>query len=466
MKKSSNRFTSSFLSSFVILILSTSFLVSCSDSNPVNLREEKPPVAEGPGQTKPEPTPGTSPAPENPGDDSGTLPTPPPAVSPTPTAPAGKVARIFCEATHEDSRSFYTLRSNVGSTFTMPSIVSYVDGHPAIRTKSPLPLQSNGAEVSGVLRAQEDFMSPWKIYRTSVDLVNARANLQLISNFADTSKKAQAAYDALKLENTFLAANHKRTAYFYPNSSGTYVWESLSGRNFTLPFSAESSFSPEFVGNDDYLRFDQAAANSQTLTQKFYSFDNKKTVSLPSPLESKDSQLFGYINSAKTAIFWVEGRPEGTWKLRSVGLAAGSKSVTLATLAGTPKSLVLPMVFFEQHGNVQLAYSEEESAQDRNGQVYFKTAALHLVKVNTGKVLGNQSFAYSDELKALMTTPQDYNHGLLRSLFMEPVTGKLFASIIPKGGLVSFDPDTNTWETHGMLGRLYSCLNPHWGIEE
>lgn len=445
----------------IFLPLATHFILACSPSESIHLRDSRPlnNFDEHESPKKPEPSPEPTPTPAEPGHGDDLLPTPPPQVS--------KVARIMCESQPLDARAFNTLRADVFSNYIMPTLTPYVNGRYVLRVKSPLPLQSNGEQAFLILRAQEDNFTPWKIYKSAADLLAYKGDLQLLSNFQGPVQSSLYIYQSLKMESRLLAANIKRSAYVYPDDSGAYVWESLKGSRLLLPFSAETSFSPQFVGGDDYLRFDQLAANGNTLIQKFYHFDTKKTLSIPTPAEAKDSQLFGYINSAKNTLFWVEGRAEGTWKLRSMSLRPGAKAVTLTTLPGNPKSLVLPMVLFEHQGETILAYSEEEVAHDLKAQPYFKTSSLHLIKAGSKslKLMDTQSIPYSDKFKMYVRSEQAFAQGVLRHLFLEPISGKLYASNIPKGGLVSFDLTSNSWEVHAMYESVFGCLNPQWGIE-
>lgn len=453
----------------VFLLLLTCLLTSCSGPKTVALREtEPPPAKDQTTPTKPSPSPGTSPSPQEPGSGgNGSLPNPTPNPDQPPLPNTGKVARIFCESQPVDARSFNTLRADVYSNFITPSVTSYVNGKPVTYVKSPQPLQSDGATALLILRAQEDFFSSWGIYKSSVDLYHSQAELQKISGFSKPAKNAQFIYNQLKLENRILTANLKRTAYVYPNDKGAYVWENLKGSRFVLPFSAESSFSPQFVGDDAYLRFDNLTSGDRGLTQKFYHFDSKKTWSLPSPADRNDSQLFGHVNASKTTIYWIEGRPGSSWKLRSIGIKSGAKALTLATLPGNPQSLVLPVEMLSFKDETLVASLEEEVALNSHAQMYFKTASLHLLKVDSKKsqMISAKTTPYSEELTRMVKMETDFKQGLLRNLFYEPISGKLYASNIPKGGLVSFDFNKNSWSTHGMVGNVFGCLNPQWGLE-
>lgn len=450
---------------FMLPILLMSLIVGCSNSNSsVSLRDGgTPPPSTGngpsekPGAPNPTPTPGDN-TPDNP----GTQPTP----APTPTPAATRVARFICESELQNARSFNTIRGDAVSNYMMPSLIPTVNGHSVNYAKSPVPLSSNGTTVTFLLRAQEDDFTPWKVYKATGNLLSSSANLQVLSSYQGVPPKGGYAYENLKLDRRILAANSKRSAYLYPTSSGTYTWESLKGSSFTVPFNADSAFNPTFIGGDDYLRFDQERNGGPTLTQKFYSFNSKKTISLPSPADSRDNQLFGYINAQKTTVFWVEGRPEGTWKVRAMGLSSG-KSSTLGTLPGTSAAFRLPMVFVDYQGESLLAYNEEQVGADKNGNAVLKTAVIHLVKVSSKlmKITGDKTIPYSDELKTSASTPQALAEGILSGLLFEPISGDLYAPILTAGGLASFGLESNTWKTHGMVAKVYGCFNPEWGVE-
>lgn len=462
----------------ILVIFFAGLMVSCSDSKTVNLRDSQNSNVDERGNPTPTPSPSPtvspspSPTPGTPGDDNGdgddngggddrNTPTP----TPTPVLPSEKVARIYCESESTPVRSFLTLRSDVWTDYMMPTITPYIEDRYVVAVKSPVPLQSDGEQSFIIVRAlEDDTLANWKIYKSNVNLPSARADLQPISNFGSPSQATGYAYKNLKLEPTLVTANFKRTAYVYPNDSGAYVWENMKGTKMVLPFSANSSFSPFFTGADDYLRFDQNNGARTGLIQKLYNFNTKKTLSLPTPADSKDSQLFAYINDARTTVYWVEGRPETSWKIRSMGLGTSQRSATLLTLTGKNSNIALPMVFAELNGVVTLAYSEEELGQDKNRLPYLKEANLHLVKISQGKAT-DEVVAYSDELKNLTKNALDLNRGILRGLFFEPISGKFFASGLPVGGLASFDPKNNSWATHAMISSVFSCLNPQWGIE-
>lgn len=449
---------------FLFSLLVSLPFISCSGPKSVKLQDPPAPAAPAPnlGPSKPQPTPA---GPESDPTEPPVEGTPQP---PPPSSPRGKVARIFCESQPGGGRSLNTLRADVVSNYTMPSITLFVNGSPISQVKAPVPLQSTNEKAFLILRAQEDFTLPWKIYKTTVDMYSTQGELQLLSTYERPSKSAQFVYEMLKLENRFLAANAKRTAYVYPNNNGVYVWENLKGSKFSLPFNAETSYSPEFVGGDDYLRFDQLAEGGLALTQRFYHFDSKKTLVLPPPLTSKDSQILGSLDAQRSTLYWLEGRPDSAWKWRSVALKPGAKPRTVVTLPGNPRSLILPMVTFNPSGDeTVLAYLEEDVSHERNGQAYYKTAALHLLTASarSGDLTGNRTISYTEDMKNLVRTEQDYGQGLMRNLFLEPLSGRLYASNIPKGGLISFNPRTSSWEIHAMIGNVFGCLNPQWGVE-
>lgn len=455
----------------IFLLLAFNLLSGCAPSSKsVQLKDPSKPdqVNGGSNSQKPEPTPDAPQAPEEPGDDGNVVP-PAPNPTPTPIKDVSRVARIMCETDRNGADRFNTLRADVVSTYIMPSLIPYLNGRNVAIVRSPVPLQSDGKQAIVIMHAQADQFSPWKIYKSTANLLTQKADLQLLSNFEGPSKDNQQfpylwPYTALKMEPQFLTANFKRTAYVYPNDSGTYIWESLKGSRIVLPMNASNSLSPFFVGGDDYVRFDQLSPNGDALTQKFYHFDTKTTLSLPPPMDPQDSQLFGYVNAAKTALFWVEGRPDGTWKIRTLGLKAGSKAVILGAIPGNPKSIVLPMTFLDQ-GETVLAYTEEDRVLDNRGQALFKTASLHLVKASAAqlRILSTQSIPYAEDF--MMFARPTNSDGVLRHLFLEPISGKLYASNIPKGGLISFDLKSKSWGVHAMYENAFGCLNPQWGLE-
>jgi hypothetical protein len=460
MKKSTCALNSTLLFS---VLLSASGMVGCSNSNnSVPLRDNTAAPAPGqqnkpgekPGAPTPTPTPGNPPTPID-----------EPKPTPTPTLVASRVARFICETQLSPSRSFNTLRGDSVNNFTMPSLVPAINGLKVNYVKSAVPLQSNGNTVFFVMRGQEDAFTPWKIYKATGNLLNSSASIQVLSNYEGIAPKGGYAFENLKMDRRILGANVKRSAYVYPNDSGVYVWESLKGSNFAIPFNANESFNPTFVGGDDYVRFDQE--NGGVLTQKFYQFDNKKTLSLPSPADSRDHQLFGYVNAAKTTIFWVEGRPDGQWKLRMAPLNALSKGTTLGTLPGIASSVRLPMAFLDFQGDTTLAYNEEVTDMDRNGLPTLKTAVIHLVKASAkqAQITSSKSVPYSDEIKSMAQNSTVLGGGILAGVFLEPISGQLYATNLAGGGLASFDPRSNTWSAHGMVSSSWGCYNPEWGVE-
>lgn len=453
-----------------VLLVANLLLISCGgNTNSVRLQDNIPTPEENnpnnPGEKPEQPTPSPTTAPEEP------TPTPSgqsPSPSPTPSPSSDRVARFICEGERQkETRSFNTLRGDVVSNYVMPSLIPYVGSRHVLFVKSPVPLQSDGTSVFFILRAKEDGLTPWKVYKATGDLFASKAKLQVLSNYPGAPPKGGYVYENFKLERRILGANVKRSAYVFPDDNGTYLWESLRGTKFALPFSAETAFNPVFVGGDDYVRFDQERAGTSTLTQKFYHFDSKKTLSLPPPVDAKDSQLFGYMNNQKSTLYWVEGRPEGTWKLRALSLRDTAKVSNLGTLPGTPTNIRLPMVILESKGEPLVAYNEEEVGVDKNAQTYLKLGAIRLVKANSqlGKISSTTSVDYSEELKRSAKDVFTLKEGILGGLLLEPLSGKLYASILSAGGLASFDLRTGTWQTHAMFAKVYGCFNPDWGIE-
>lgn len=458
------------MKTLISLLLSASLLTACSESSKsVNLRDAAPAPApstgnkptEKPGTPTPTPTPEET-APDQPGEESPTSPSP----TPTPAPIAVRAARFICETQLNNSRSFNTLRADSVSNFMMPSLVPSMNGIKVNYVKSAVPLTSDGSIVFFILRAQEDGFTPWKIYKATGNLLSTTANMEVLSNYQGIPPKGGYAYENLKMDRRILGANIKRSAYVYPADNGTYFWESLKGTKFSVPFNADSSFNPTFVGGDDYLRFDQETSD-RVLTQKFYHFDTKKTLSLPSPVDSKDNQLFGYVNAAKNTLYWVEGRPEGTWKVRAISLNTPAKGMTLGTLSGTASAIRLPMVFVEHKGESLLAYNEELMGTDRSGLPILKNASIQLVNLSAkqAKITAVKSVPYSDEIKGTARHAAVLNGGILAGLFLEPISGRLYSTNLAGGGLASFDLNENTWSTHGMVGSVFGCFSPEWGIE-
>lgn len=453
-------------STLLSVLLFASFMVGCSDSNKsVQLRDSAPAPAPGsennPGE-KPGTEPAPAPTPEAPGEE--------PIPGPIPGEPglgSNRVARFICETQKVESRSFNTMRGDAISNFQMPSIVPYFNGKPFTWVKSAIPLQSNGNTVFFVMRGQMDPFSPWKIYKATGRLLDSAANVEVLSNYPGLPSKGGYAYENLNMGRDVLSANVKRTAYLYPANDGTYTWENLKGSKLTVPFKANRSFNPTFIGSDDYLRFDQEGSSSGAITQKFYHFDSKKTISLPSPAESRDSQVFGYIDVSKKNLFWVEGRPESSWKVRMSSLSNPSKGVTIGTLPGEASAIRLPMTFMDRGGETILAYAEELRGTDQTGRVFLKSAAIHLVKVSAtqAKITSEKAISYSDEIKNSAAMEAVVRSGILAGLFLEPLSGRLYAINLPNGGLVSFDLNGNFWRVHGGVSISYGCYNPQWGVE-
>jgi len=451
-------------STLLSILLFASFVVGCSDSNKnVQLRDGTQTPAPGSGNNPGE-KPGTSPTPVPP-QGPGTPGEEPIPVAPTPVS--DRVARFICETQSADSRSFNTMRGDAISNFQMPSIVPYFNGMPFTWVKSAVPLKSDGNTVFFIMRGQMDQFSEWKIYKATGRLLDSAASVQVLSNYPGVPNKGGYAYENMNLNRDVLGANVKRDSYVYPANDGTYTWENVKGSKLTLPFNANRSFNPTYIGGDDYLRFDQEGSDSGVITQKLFSFPNKKTISLPSPAQSRDSQVFAYIDAAKKNIFWVEGRPDGSWKVRTASLSNPGKGVTLGALPGDAASIRLPMTFLERGGETILAYGEEVRGTDQYGRITLKNASVHLVKVSTSqaKILSDKTVPYSDEIKNGALMEAVIRTGILGGFFVEPLSGRLYAINLPNGGLVSFDLNGNVWRVHGGVSISYGCYNPQWGIE-
>lgn len=461
--------TASALNSAVISILiSASLVVGCSEANKsVSLRDANQAPnggnntpGEKPGSPVATPTPGQN----NPGTP-GEEPTPAPTATPAPVVT--RTARFICEGETKNSRSFNTLSGDAVPNFQMPSLVPYINGQPLMYSKAPVPLQSNGEVVTFIMRGQEDAFTPWKIYKATGNILDSRANLQVLSTYPGFPPKGGFAYENLKLGRDILGANVKRTAYLYPAESGTYTWENPStGKSFSVPFNANTSFNPTFIGGDDYLRFDQERDGLGVLTQKFYHFPSTTIISLPAPADSRDSQLFGHVNGSKTTLFWIEGRPNGVWKIRAMTLGSSS-AVTVGTLPGNAAAIRLPMTFIDTPTTTLLAYAEEEVGVDKSGRSFFQTAVLHLVSASAKqvKITADTAVPYSDELKNTALEAAAMNGGILGGVIYEPISGRLYSPVLSAGGLASFDLNSRTWRTHGMVARIFGCFNPQWGVE-
>jgi len=449
------------------LLLSASLVVGCAENDKsVSLRDTT--TAPGndniPGE-KPS-TPVTKPTPA---EDilPGPITTPTPKPIPTP-ARASRVARFICEGETKNARSFNTLSGDAISTYQMPSLVPYINGKPIMYSKAAVPLQSNGEVVNFIMRGQEDAFASWKIYKATGNILSSRANLQILSNYPGFPPKGGYAYENLKIGRDVLGANVKRTAYLYPANDGTYTWRSLATDNsFTVPFNASNSFNPTFIGGDDYLRFDQERAGLGVLTQKLFHFDSKRIISLPAPADSRDSQLFSHVNGSKTTVFWIEGRPNEVWKIRAMSLSSPGSGKTVGTLPGNPAAIRLPMTFIDTPSSTLLAYVEEEVGVDRAGRAVLMTSALHLISASAKQAaITNTSVAsYPEALKNTALEAAAMYGGILGGVFYEPISGRLYSSILSAGGLASYDFNTNTWRTHSMIARTFGCFNPQWGIE-
>lgn len=462
-----NSVCASLSSTLFSVLLSAVLVAGCSNDNKsVALRDGTATPAPG-EQTKPSnpgEKPGSSPVPlPSPGDVTnpgapGTQPTP----TPTPAPVTTRVARFMCEGAM--SKSFNTLRSDAVANFQMPILSPAVGNFPMNWVSSAVPLQSDGNTVFFVMQGQEQLGSPLKIYRATGNLLSGVANVQVLSSFAGVPAQGGFPYENLKLSRRVLSANWKRTAYLYPATDGTYTWESLKGSKFTVPFNANDSFNPEFIGGDDYLRFEQERQGYGTVTQKFFNFVTKKTFSLPDPLDDKDSQLFGYIDSSKKNLYWVEGRLDGTWKIRMTSVSSPTKGVTVGTLSGT--SVHLPMTFVDRGSETVLTYVEEQFATDDRNRLFLKSGAIHVVKVSASqvKITSEKTVPYSEEIKNGSLNPTVLAGGVLNGLFVDPISGRVFSTFSAVGGLVSFDLNSYSWRTHGAISGS-ACYNPAWGIE-
>ncbi len=455
-----------FLSSTLFSVFLSAVLVTgCSNGNKsVALRDGTATPVPG-EQTKPSNPggqPGSTPAPlPSPGDGTNPgAPDTPPTPTPTPAPAAKPVARFLCEGAM--SKSFNTLRGDAAPNFQMPSLTPSVNEIPMYWVSTGTPLQSDGNTMFFIMQGQEQFQGPLKIYRSTANLLSGAATAQVLSNFPGVPPLGGFPYENLKMSRHILSANWKRTAYLYPATDGTYTWESLKGSKFTVPFNANESFNPEFIGGDDYLRFEQES--SGTLTQKFYNFNTKKTFSLPDPVDSKDSQLFGYIDAAKKNLFWVEGHLGGPWKIRMTSVSSPTKATTLGTLSGS--AVRLPMTFADRGGETVLVYIEEQLGTDSRERTFLKSGTIHVVGISAGqaKITSEKTVSYSDEIKNSPMNPRAIENGVLSGLFVDPMSGRIFSSFSAVGGLVSFDLNSFSWRTHGALSGS-ACNNPAWGIE-
>jgi hypothetical protein len=442
-------------SSLISLLLSVALFVACTSSSSVPLQGPSNPPGKNPGEqggeAQPTPTPSPNPSP-----------TPGKEPSPTPPPASQKVARVYCTGNPSGNSSLHMLPANASENFYINEVRLFTaDGTKAEDLKNPTPLTSDGIESFLIVKAKmiAKQNEPWKIYKAHVDILKKDGTLELLSTSAEEAN--QYAYDQLKLVANTLGANGSRNAYVYPNSKGGYVLEDMSGGKSVLPFTAESSSNPQFSGNS-WIAFDQEARN-YSIVQKFYSVKSGKTVSIPSASESRDYQLSGFVSS-KGTFFWIEGRPSNGWKLKS---SSSGSAVTVASLAGSVKNIVLPAVIFERNGQVNLAYLEEDIAFDTRAKPFVKTGLLHVLTLSSSlKVLDNKSIEYSEDLKnmILKNIGDQQAPKLLRSLFFEPLSGQLYTSVVAMGGLASYNLEEGSWALHGS-NDFNGCLNPAWGVE-
>jgi hypothetical protein len=125
------------------------------------------------------------------------------------------------------------------------------------------------------------------------------------------------------------------------------------------------------------------------------------------------------------------------------------------------------MTFIDTPSTTLLAYVEEEVGADKAGRSFMQTAVLHLISASAKqvKITADTAIAYSDELKNTALDPAVMRGGILGGVFFEPTSGRLYSTILSAGGLASFDLNSNTWRTHGMIAISYGCFNPQWGVE-
>jgi hypothetical protein len=443
------------LSTLLALGLSCLIFTACTSSSSIPLAgpggaPENPGEQGGDAKPTPTPTPGTSPAPS---------PTPGQGQNPTPTPVAEKLARMYCmPGAVNGVPNIHTLTGNAVEDYNMANLDFYLeDGTKAAAVKFPVALKSDGREGTLLLKAKfdTDASTPWKIYKAKIDFLKERGTLELVSSYSDEPNALPYDRQYLDLPLKMVDANGSRGAFVYPNIKGSYIIETLEGKKTDTGVSAERNGNPKFI-RDSWIVFDQVTSGFK-ITQKFYSLKSGKASSLPSPSDSGDYQLFGYVNTQGT-FFWLEGRPGGTWKLKSSG---GSKSSTLATLPGDAKKIRLPAVFFEDQGQVRFAYLEENITTDNKGLFFAETGVLHVLAVSSSlKVTESKKAEYSDRIKLMI---KNADRKLLRSLFFEPVSGNLYASVVGEAGLASYDLDKDRWSVHGTSD---ACLYPNSGIEE
>lgn len=426
------------------------FLTACTSPTSVPLNPPAPPGPEAP--TSPDEPP-EKPIPPSP------PPVPPPSTQPSPAQE--KVARIYCLDQPSRNSMLNTLRSDVVEGYPMPGIRFFsAKGERALDIKAPIPLTSDGRDSSLLVKAQVGSMSaPWAFYLANVDLLKQDGVLDLLSKYSDEPN--QFAYNQLNLPIKMADANLSRNAIVYPDNIGNYVFQNSSTKDkSSLPFRATTSSNPRFI-RDTWVVFDQSS-QGESLTQKFYSLKSGKTTSLPSPARSRYHQLFGYV-TPQGAFYWIEGHPGERWKLM---VFSSGRTREIGSLTGDVNNLRLPFVIFEKDQTVYVAYIEENISINDRGQFYAKTGLLHLIKISADfKMANHKTVEYSEALKDMIeiNKTQQPTPVLLRSLFFEPQSSQLYASIVVQGGLASYNLTDSTWSIHASI--FSGCLTPGWGLE-
>ncbi len=435
------------ISGFIAHGLMILFFAACTSSTSVPLNAPPPPAHDAPGEQTEKPSP-----------------TPVPPNEPSPSPDPGtqeKVARIYCLDQSSRNSMLNTLRADVVESYPMPGIRFFSsNGVRALDVKAPVPLLSNGRDSSLLVKAQLGSMtSPWAFYKADVDLLKQDGVLEILSKYSDEPN--QFIYNQLKLPIKMADANLSRNAIVYPDDKGTYIVQNLPAKGkVALPFSARTSSNPRFV-RDTWIVLDQGT-QSGTLTQKFYSLKSGKTTSLPSPGRSRHHQLFGYVTPQGT-FFWLEGLPGESWKLKALN---NGRTTEIASLQGNINDLHLPFGVFEKDQTVYIAYVEENISISDRGQFYVKTGLLHLMKISSElKVSAHKKVEYAAALSSMVEINKTQQQApiLLRSLFFEPLSNQLYASIVVQGGLTSYNLTDDTWSIHASL--YPGCLTPGWGVE-
>ncbi|RYZ81165.1 MAG: hypothetical protein EOP06_24000, partial [Proteobacteria bacterium] len=396
----------------------------------------EPPPAQNPGEqggdARPTPTPSPTPGSGQPGNPGNGKPGDPGAGNPKPTpAPVKeRVARIYCADSPQSTFMPTTMRADVVPNYVAPGLRFFTpEGKRAAQVKNLVPLRSDGLDSYSIIRAIVNVGEPFLIYKAKSDLLKQDGSIELLSSFSDEPNKF--AYQLLdpSIQPAYISligANQSRTAFVYPNRSGSYVIQSFGSSSSTeIKISARNSSNPRFV-RDEWIAFDQASGS--VLTQKFYNVKTKSVVSLPSPSSSRNYQLYGFVSESGN-LYWVEGPAGGPWKLKSYNK---SRTVDFGQVPGVQADINLPFAIYEDGGSVRVGYVEEGIVLDEKGNYFAKSAALRVLTVSnsaSGKFSDTKAIDYSETMKSTITLPKP-GKTILNFLFFEPLSKRLYASYI------------------------------------